>query len=321
MAVHLKLSSDEIAPLRAHYQGIAHDVFAILWRYRALIVLFIVGGFASSIVAIITLPPRYTSEAILQVDFSRDEPNTATKTQRIASMEAAAVVESTLRILRSRTLASAVVSRLGLADDRDFSSSSRLMHAVWSARHALGLAGVTPTAHDIATEKLANALHANIVPRSYVISIAISAGDPNRAAQLVNAVVLEYLRSQHIQQLATAQRNLERDIAEMSAVYGVRHPRTLDVQQKLENLQTRIAGWRRANAPAEAALEAGEFVLAEAVMMPSGPSVPLIFAFVLALSLLACGGLIVFLELSGPRTYRFGLVARSVWATIQARRS
>lgn len=313
MAPHLKLSSDEVAPLRSHYQGVADDVLRILWRHGILIALFTAAGLAAAVVAIVTLAPRYTSEAILQVSFNRDEPNTTTKTQRIASMEAAAVVESAVRILRSRALASAVVSRLDLANDPAFSTPSRLARLVRSMREMIGLPVVIPTAEDIAAERLAGVLQINIVPRSYVISIAISAGEPERAAQLANAVVIEYLRGLQLQQLAEIQRNLERDIAEISAIYGAHHPRNLDAREKLRELQVRIAGLRRVNMSADAAsAAAGEFLPAEAVMVPSGPSAPVVIALILAAFLLACGVVITVLELKPPAAYRFQFLAQPV---------
>ncbi|MGE0751286.1 MAG: Wzz/FepE/Etk N-terminal domain-containing protein [Variibacter sp.] len=314
MAPHLKLSSDEVAPLRSHYQGVAHDVLRILWRYRILIALFFVCGLVMAPIAVVILAPRYTSEAILQVSFNRDEPNTTTKTQRIASMEAAAMVESTVRILRSRALASAVVSRLGLANDPGFSTPSRLSSLVQSMREMLGLPVVIPTAEDIAAERLAGALQIAIVPRSYVISIAISAGEPERAAQLANAVVIEYLRGLQLQQLAEIQRNLERDIADVSAIYGAHHPRSLEARDKLRELQVRISGLRRANMSADvaAAAGAGEFLPAEAVMMPSGPSAPIVITLILLAFLLACGVVITVLELKPLARYRLRFSAHPV---------
>ncbi|MEW6450497.1 MAG: Wzz/FepE/Etk N-terminal domain-containing protein [Pseudomonadota bacterium] len=305
MTRHLNLGSDEVGLLRVYYQGIAYDVLRILWRYRVLIMRFVACGLAIAIVAVIAIPPRYTSEAILQLNFSRDEPNTATRMQRIASMEASAVVEGVVRILRSRSLAGAVVSRLGLADDPEFSGQpSRLMRVIWWVRRMFGLGAVIPTAHDIATDRLSSALQVNIVPRSYVISVTISASQPQRAAQLANAVVFEYLRGQQVQQLADLQRTIERDIADMSALYGSLHPRVLDANERLQELQKRIIGLRRVDRPVTTALDdIGEFLNAEAVMVPSGPSLPIVFVFVLALSLLACGCLIGLIELGAPVAY------------------
>ncbi len=69
MTRHLKLSSDEVAPLRGYYQGIAYDVLRTLWRHRRLVTWFGAGGFAIAIVAMVVISPRYTSEALAAGEF------------------------------------------------------------------------------------------------------------------------------------------------------------------------------------------------------------------------------------------------------------
>jgi uncharacterized protein involved in exopolysaccharide biosynthesis len=300
MTAPLKISSDEVAHMRTHYQGVTHDLMRVLWRQRFLIASFIIAGLVTGVCAIIALPPRYTGEAILQVNFNRDEPAATARTQRIASMEAAGVVESTVRVLHSRTIIDATVSRLRLDNDPAFASPSTLKRAVWSVRHALGLPVIIPNEHEIAVQALSERLQINIVPRSYVISISIRAAEPQRAALLANAVVLEYLRSQRIQQLAEMQRNAEKDIAEMSATYAPRHPRILEARQKLQELRGRIADLTRMEMSPEAmSTDYGEFLPAEPVMMPSGPNASIVMALMLLLSLIACAGAIAFIELKG----------------------
>jgi hypothetical protein len=66
----------------------------------------------------------------------------------------------------------------------------------------------------------------------------------------------------------------------------------------------RIAGLRRVDVPMEpASADNGEFFAAEAVMMPSGPNLPIVFALVLSLSLLACGCVIAFLEFTSSAAH------------------
>jgi uncharacterized protein involved in exopolysaccharide biosynthesis len=306
MTAPLKLSSDEVTQMRTHYQGVTHDLMNVLWRQRFLIATFVIAGFVCGICAIIALPPRYTSEAILQVNFNREEPNptptpnTTTRTQRIASLEAAGVVESTVRVLRSRTIIDAAVSRLRLENDPAFARQSTLQRLIWPVRQALGLPVMVPSAHEIAAQRLSDKLQINIVPRSYVISISISAADPQRAAQIANAVVLEYLRSQRIQQMAEMQRTVEKEIAEMSAIYAPRHPRILDARQRLQEVKGRVADLSRMELPPEAmSTDYGEFLPAEPVVIPSGPNAPIVMALMLLLSLFACAGMIAFIELKG----------------------
>lgn len=299
MTAHLKLTTAEVAQLRTHYHGVVYDALHTVWRYKLLVTLFITAGLAAAAVAIIWLPPRYTSEAILQVNFNRDEPSTTTKIQRVASTEAVAIVETAMRIMRSRALASAVVSRLGLDEDAAYSRPSRVLGMIRLARDSLGLhlTPAEPTPHDLAVERLMNALRINIESRSYVISIAISAAQPERAALIVNTVALEYLRSQRLHQLVEMQRTAERDVVDLNPIFGARHPRAAEANAKLQELQARIAGLRNGDPLADAAIAVGDLLPAEAVRVPSGPNPSVIIAIALVVSLAACGAAIMLLEL------------------------
>jgi len=303
MTAQLRLRTDDVAPLRAHYQGVAYNVFWLLWSYKLLIAAFVLAGSIAALAAVVLMPPRFTAEAILQVNFNREETNGPVRIQRIASLEAGAVVESALRVLRSRSLSSAVVSRLGLADEPEFARPSRSQRMLTQARQWLELPVVIPSAQDTATERLLNALRINIVPRSYIISVAISASDAERAAQIVNAVVLEYIRGQQVQQLTELRKGVEREIADISAVFGAQHPRSIDAQEKLRDLQGRINAINETSTLDEGTIQLfGEFYPAEAVMIPSGPNVMISFALILGAFLLACGLLIVGIELFRSRS-------------------
>jgi len=297
MTAPLHFGSDDTGLLRSHYRGAADDVMDILWRNRRTIAGFITAGIVAAIVAVIVLPPRYTSDAILQVSFSRDEPNGAVRTQRIATIDAVAVVESALRVMRSRALASAVVARLGLADERGCARPSRTLQLIWSARSALGLPLTRPSAHELATQRLMGMVRTNIEPRSYVIAIRVTADHPERAATLANAVAIEYLLGQQVQQLADTQRTIEREIADRSAIYGADHPGSIAAAATLKELQARIAVLREGKiTPAAMSALNSEFLPAEPVMIPSGPSRMLTLALMLGLALAACAGLIVLRE-------------------------
>jgi hypothetical protein len=80
--------------------------------------------------------------------------------------------------------------------------------------------------------------------RSYLISVAATAVDPERAARLANAVALEYLRGQMLQQLADVQAAAERELTQLSSVYGVRHPSYVLARPRLHTLQNRLTALR-----------------------------------------------------------------------------
>src|SRR6516165_6974378 len=118
--------------LRAHYGMVAQNALRLFWQRRRLIAASVVLAFLIGIIALAQMEPRYTSEALIQVDLNLN-PDTNTKSPPTASVSAAEVVDSTARIIRSRATADAVVARLGLDKDPRFEHqprSSRWLSAV-----------------------------------------------------------------------------------------------------------------------------------------------------------------------------------------------
>src|SRR5215831_16319113 len=76
------------------------------------------------LVALVFMAPRYTGEAIIQLDFVRNENVAGEKLQSTAAVDAAAVVDSSARNIRSRGTASAVVSALRLDNDPNYANLS-----------------------------------------------------------------------------------------------------------------------------------------------------------------------------------------------------
>jgi uncharacterized protein involved in exopolysaccharide biosynthesis len=195
-------------------------------------------------IVLVLMGPRYTSEATIQLNFIREEPVTGTKIQPIATMDAAALVDSAARVIRSRATASAVVARLRLDRDPDFARESTLWRVFSELRAQFGLKKATPTPRDLAVNRLMGSVSVTNDPRAYLISVAITSGDPDRAATLANAVALEYLRGQLLQQLADAEAAAERELNQLASLCGVPHPNYVLARTRLESLQSRISAWR-----------------------------------------------------------------------------
>jgi uncharacterized protein involved in exopolysaccharide biosynthesis len=275
MNAPLKIENDETTFLRAHYERVARDTLRTLWQHRSLITAILVAALLLASIALVLIGPRYTSEAIIQLNFSREEPATNTKSQPTASVDAVALVDSAARVIRSRATASAVVARLGLDKDPDFARESAFWRVLSGARTALGLEGATPSPRDLAVKELMRKVTVTNEPRSYLISIAFTTGASKQAARLANAVALEYLRGQTLQQTADAQAAAERELAQLSSIYGVRHPSYILARTRLEDLQARLSALRDGSSAEDAAkLVMGQsFVAAEEVMVPSGPNI------------------------------------------------
>jgi uncharacterized protein involved in exopolysaccharide biosynthesis len=175
-------------------------------------------------------------------------------------------------------VARAVVTRLGLDKDPAF-AHPQLSWRIYSAlRSSLGLREPTPSNHDFAVEQLMRRITVTNDTRSYLISISVNASVSERAAWLANAVAFEYMRGQLLQQQSATYAAAERDVAELSAVYGVDHPAYINGRTKLEQLQRDLIALRNgASDETMAARVTGQFLVpAQEVTTPSGPNIPLV---------------------------------------------
>jgi uncharacterized protein involved in exopolysaccharide biosynthesis len=280
MTAQLKIKEDEASLPRAYYEEVARDTLGILWHQKLMIVGILVAALSAASIALVLIGPRYSAEAMIQLNFIREEPATGAKTQSIAAVavDAVALVESAARAVRSRATANAVVARLGLDKDPDFSRESTLWRVLSNVRAALGLEGVTPTPRDIAANRLMRKVTVANEPRSYSISIAVTTSDPEQAATLANVVALEYLRGQMLQQLSGTQAAAERELSQISSVYGARHPSYVVARTRLDTLQNRLTALRDGPPDDDTVrLVTGQsFVAAERTLVPSGPPIILI---------------------------------------------
>ncbi|MGY4320627.1 hypothetical protein [Bradyrhizobium sp. JR3.5] len=285
---------------RIHYEQVVHDALGVVWRHRQLVMITVVLAQAAFLVAFMFMASRYTGEATIQLEFVRNENIAGERLQSTAAVDAAAVVDSSARIIRSRGTASAVVSALRLDQDPDYARPGRLERALSHVWPYLG-AHPAPTPRELAITRLMKQITVTNDPRSYLIAIAVTTSNPQRAANLANWVASEYLRGRLRAQATEAYAAAERELAGLSAVLGPRHPTYVGAQAKLERLKEAMEGAEKNpafdnqdSAPARDMVRsaAGQTLLpAEAVMVPSGPNGPLLFALTL-LAALALGGLL-----------------------------
>jgi uncharacterized protein involved in exopolysaccharide biosynthesis len=263
---------------RAYYEEVARDTLGILWHQKPMIVGILVVALSVASIALVLIGPRYSAEAMIRLNFLREEPATGAKTQSIAAVDPVALVDSAARGIRSRATANAVVARLGLDKDPDFARESTLGRVLSGMRAALGLAGAAPTPRDLAVNQLMRKVTVANEPRSYLISIAVTTRDPEQAATLANVVALEYLRGQMLQQLSDTVAAAERELTELSSVYGVRHPSYVLARTRLDTLQNSLTTLRDGPPDDDTVrLVIGQsFVAAERTLVPSGPPIILI---------------------------------------------
>src|SRR6516162_1936543 len=137
MVPPLKIVEDEDSvDLRAHYGMLAQHALRLLWQRKWLVAATVVAGLVTAVVALTQMKPRYTSEALLQVNLG---PDTGTKNQPTVTVNGVEVVNSIARVIGSRATADAVVTRLGLDGDPGFEPQPRLSRWLLAVRSALGL--------------------------------------------------------------------------------------------------------------------------------------------------------------------------------------
>lgn len=291
---------------RIHYERVVYDTLRVLWKHKPLVAAVLGIAVAALSVALVLIAPRYTGEAMIQLDFVRNETVAGERVQSTAAVDAAAVVDSAARIIRSRGTASAVVSVLGLDNDPAYTRLSlpeRALSSLWSL---FGLPA--PTLRDLAVARLMRQITVTNDPRSYLITVAVTAPDPERAARLANWVASEYLRGRKRDQAIEAYAVAEREMAALSSVFGPRHPSYLNGSVKLGRLKSElvvaqegvVAEQREAVAAQDMVrFAAGQsLLLAEPVMVPSGPNITLLFALTI-LAALAVGILLSLLAERG----------------------
>jgi len=308
MITPIRLERSEAVVPRAHYENVIYDTLSAIWQRKRMIGAIVAGALVAQSLALVYMGPRYTGEATIQLNFTREENETGPKSHPIATVDATAVVDGAVRIIRSRTTASAVVTRLGLDKDPGFAHEPLLWRVFAGLRSALGLTDAIPSPHDLAVNALIRRVAVTNEPRSYLISVAVTANDPEHAARLANAVAFEYLRGQLLQQLTDSYATVEREVTELSSIYGARHPSYLSGKTRLERLQEGLRELRE-GAPNESLLKlvvGQSLVPAKAVLVPSGPNLPLSLALTAGAALVAGAWLAWFLQRGFIRWDRSG---------------
>ncbi|GJE18446.1 GumC family protein [Methylobacterium marchantiae] len=209
--------------VRHHYEGVAFGAAKVVWRRRLLILSMMAAGLLGGLVALALLPRTYTADAIVQLDFGRDEQGRGTSSFQSTgpTLDAAAIVESEARLLRSRAIARRVVEHLNLAENPAFTpvipTFTRLMtwlstktpEAEISENGETSIAQARALRGDLVALDLLRNLTVTNDTRAYLITVAYTSPDAARSAIIANAFTDEYLRNRMEAGLATAQRTSE----------------------------------------------------------------------------------------------------------------
>lgn len=159
-------------------------VLAFMRRHLSVMLLTCLAGLGIAILYLITAAPTFTAKAQLFVN---------SKVTLVDTAALSTVVESQIAIIKSESIANAVIERLDLAQDPEFaigqgSGISQLLG--WSKPKT------EANAARYAVEPFERKLSAKRVGPTYLIEVTFDSRNPDRAAQILNAVAEKYITNQ-----------------------------------------------------------------------------------------------------------------------------
>ncbi|WP_439543210.1 Wzz/FepE/Etk N-terminal domain-containing protein [Hyphomicrobium sp.] len=248
-----------------HYEEVLYATLRNLWRRKFLVLSAAVLAGLAGIFALMVLPKTYTGEAYIQVAFSSTDANPGGG----VTIDASSVVETRSRVIKSQQLARRVVDLVGLQrldpEIGDGAISS------WLQALVVGRAGMTDAyVRDRAASKLLRMLTVRTEPRAYLITIGVSASDPELAAEIANAFVVECLREAQLQRLSEQLARARGALAQQAGTFGKKHPNFISATAAVSDLEERLALQKKAAADEIIGLES--VTLAEANAVPSAPN-------------------------------------------------
>lgn len=174
-------------------EAVAGGTLLVLWRRRR----FIAGCLglvllASFVVATLT-PLVYTSEALVQVDFGREQSGAASPGGGGIQVDPNALVEGEARLIRSQAVARRVITSLGLDRDPAFAAGPGFLSRLTSIFRASEVD--TDRIAELIATRLLERLSVKNDSRSYLIAVSYTSVDPTRTAEIANAFAEEYLQA------------------------------------------------------------------------------------------------------------------------------
>jgi polysaccharide biosynthesis transport protein len=172
---------------------LANLVLGFLRRQYLVIIITAALALAASVILAMILPPTYTAQVKVLLGGSK-----APVVQQQSMLDETPIdLESQIEILKSKAVATSVIDQLNLADYPDFGGKADRLHAAWKAvRRMLGITpqGLNPT--DELIEEFERRLSAARIGGSSVISISFDSSNPERAAEIANAIAKAYMDDQ-----------------------------------------------------------------------------------------------------------------------------
>lgn len=181
-------NQDTVEEFRSPFTPLAEGV-AFIRRHLSKMFLTCSAALVIAVLYLIVAVPTFTATAQLIID-SKAAPGDASSVSTI--------VESQIAIIRSEGIARTVVQKLSLANDPEFADQGLLRRLKRAASRLLGWRK-PETQYSLmryATESLARKLSAKRIGSTYIVETTVDSSDPERAAQILSAVVDTYIMGQ-----------------------------------------------------------------------------------------------------------------------------
>ena len=296
----------QLPSLGPHYEAKLHVTLTSVWQNKLLILATITAALTIGIALTLMTPKTYTAEAYIREGFAtfatdaKDSLRRQSQTKAVPEasggaavpVDASELVETRSRLLQSRQLARGVVERLGLERIRPAIAIGPVASWLWSTFYG-DAARVPGYEGDMAAERLLRGLSVETEPRVYGIVVRYSARDPELAALITNAFVVEF-REAIRRQILSQERDLaERALSEALATLGEKHPKVMEAKARVEAADAllREQSEKKTTEATHRAAEDGNVSLAQAVTVPSSPN-PVVFIGV-ALFVGVVGGILM----------------------------
>ena len=180
-----------------------------LWRGRSFIVLSTLFMVAVAIAVLGLIPPRYASSIQILVDPSdlRVVENDVNARQPQAD-SGVSIAESQVRVIQSDNVLRRVIARLHLDQDEEFVLPDGDSPTLNWIKGALGMLPPPGSRNpvNIALDTLQNRLSVRRAERTFVIDVSVQSRDPEKAAQIANAIGDAYFAEETSARTDTARR-------------------------------------------------------------------------------------------------------------------
>ena len=182
-------------------------VLSAIWRARYFIAMMtVIGGLLGAAIAL-SIPKLYYSTAELQVDPRSlklvDRELTSSDLPFDATL---AVVESQMRIMISRTVLNDVIDRLDLDTDPEFNGTQPPRGVIGFVLDLMSIGADTSPAElrTHALETLWSRLNIARDEKSFIVTVTAGSEDPQKAADIANAITGSYIVFREKMQAGTA---------------------------------------------------------------------------------------------------------------------